>query len=90
MTKQQHYALYQHLHEAINKKIGESALTQCQKRFVEAFEAGCFGTDFLRCYAELVDSYPDVSLEELHSFCIGHGIGIKQYVPEVIDNLSFH
>lgn len=90
MTKKAHHLLYQHLHEAIHKRVGQSEMSNLQQTFVEAFEAGCFGTDFLKYYAEAVDKKPNITLTELHSLCLGHGIGIKQYCPEEINNLTFH
>lgn len=90
MTHKDHQLLYNHLHEAINKRLGQDELSGLQQLFVEAFEAGCFGIDFLKYYAATVDAKPAITLVELHCVCIGHGIGYKQYNPNDEKELTSH
>ena len=82
MTAEDHRKLYQHLNGAIVNRMHVSKMSDLQVRFITAFEAGCFGLDFLKVYAEAVDKEPGMSLEQLHALCLGHGIGIKMYSKE--------
>lgn len=55
--------------------IGYQNLTEAQTYFVRSFEVACFDDNFLACYAKLVDSEPDISVRNLHAFCLGYGLG---------------
>jgi hypothetical protein len=79
MTAKDHMELYKHLNGAIVNRMHVSKMSDLQVRFITAFEAGCFGLDFLKVYAEAVDKEPGMSLEQLHAICLGHGIGYKMY-----------
>ena len=86
MTVQDHNDLYNELRKVIytrgNNLLG---LTNAQMVFVKAFEEACFGVELIKAYTELVDAEPNISRRDLHAFCIGFGLGLKNKTNIVQD-----
>jgi hypothetical protein len=74
MTPKQHLELYEELKPVIFTRVGSDTLTEAQRYFVESFEFACFDDNFLVSYSNLVDSKPDISVRNLHAFCLGYAL----------------
>ena len=78
LTIKDHEDLYAELHEVLyDRSKSIEVLTEAQRHFVEAFESAAFGAEFLECYSDLIDGNPAVTLRNLHSFCLGHSLGLR-------------
>lgn len=87
MTVSDHQKLYDELKQVIyTRGFNTSNLTEAQSVFIAALEQAAFGADMLKVYAELIDATPDISLRNLHAFCLGFGLGLSGNVSEI--NLS--
>lgn len=76
MTAKEHLELYEEIKPVLYKRTkGYFELTEAQRYFVQSFEIASFDDNFLACYARLVDSVPDISVRNLHAFCLGYGLG---------------
>lgn len=91
MTPDDHDHLYRELKRVIYTR-GHSMknLTEAQNIFVHALEQAAFGSDLIKCYAELVDESPNIKLRNLHAFCLGFGLGLSGNVSELESTKSFH
>lgn len=84
MTIEEHYNLYDELKKVIyTRGYNTRNLTQTQTVFIHALEQAAFGSEFLKVYAELIDETPDISVRNLHAFCLGFGIGLSGNVNEI-------
>jgi len=91
MTVEEHNLLYEEIKKVIYSRGRNTAeLTDAQLIFVEALEQANFGSDFLKVYAELVDNKPEISLRNLHAFCLGFGLGLSVVLPEINLTKSYH
>lgn len=90
-TEQDHLELYEELKQVIyTRGYNIDDLTTAQYFFVNAMEQAAFGSDMLKAYTEIIEENPDISLRNLHSFCIGFGIGLSGNMPEIELTKKFH
>lgn len=89
MTAREHLELYEEIKPVLYKRTkGYFELTTAQRFFVQSFEIACFEDNFLACYAGLVDKHPDISVRNLHAFCLGYGLGrsMDLSIKQINDN----
>lgn len=90
-TPEDHQELYDELKKVIYTRGYNTAnLTVAQTFFVKALENAAVGADLLQCYAELIEEYPNISLRNLHSFCLGFGLGASGNIPEISLSTKYH
>lgn len=76
LTKSDHLDLYDEIKECLFTKVRTSLeMTDAQRFFTLAFESACFEDNFLYNYAQMVEDFPEITVRNLHAFCLGHGLG---------------
>lgn len=91
MTTKEHEDLYNELKDVIySRGYNIENLSEAQRVFVAAMEEAAFGADLLQVYAELVDQTPDISIRNLHAFCLGFGLGMSENVPQIELTKKYH
>ena len=91
MTAEEHQELYNELKQVIyTRGLNVQGLTEAQRLFVVALEQAAFGANLLKVYAELVDESPNISLRNLHAFCLGFGLGLSGDVIEIDLSKTYH
>lgn len=90
-TEQDHLDLYAELKEVIyTRGYNVEDVTTAQYYFINAMEQAAFGSDLLKVYTEVIEDAPDISIRNLHAFCIGFGLGLSGNVPEIDLTKKFH
>lgn len=67
--------LYNEVSKVLYCRVGLNSMTPAQNFFVKAFEQAAFGSDFIKAYSDLIQEFPDIQPRNLHSFCVGWGVG---------------
>lgn len=90
MTEEDHKELYKEISDVLYTRTGMDKLSVAQRFFVQAFEEAAFGSDLLECYSDLVDKNPDITIRNLHAFCLGHSLGKRNGEYKIDLEKTYH